>query len=73
MDDEFGNFWSSDPLERYNAHQRAKGREPLPDPDELRKREREQGTVGRDLPGQNSRKDDDGPATANRPGGEETA
>lgn len=43
MDDEFGNFDSADPLERYNAHQRAKGRTPMADPDDVRKRERESG------------------------------
>lgn len=38
-DDE--DFMSDDPLVRYNAHQAAKGRRQMPDPDELRKRERE--------------------------------
>lgn len=38
---EFGDFWSSDPWERYNAHQRAKGRSPMQDSDALRKAEKE--------------------------------
>lgn len=39
-DDE--DFYSDDPLVRYNAHQAAKGRPQMPDPDLLRKREREE-------------------------------
>lgn len=31
------DFYSSDPLVRYNAHQAAKGRSQMPDPDEVRK------------------------------------
>ena len=38
MDDWPGDFAALDPLERFNAHQRAKGRVTFPDPDALRKR-----------------------------------
>lgn len=46
MDDEFGNFDSPDPLERFNAHQRAKGRSPLSDVDIVKKRESESPRAG---------------------------
>ena len=39
---EFGDFNSADPWERYNAHQAAKGRRLMPDPDEVRTRLREE-------------------------------
>lgn len=35
------DFYSDDPLTRHNAHQAAKGRAPLPDPDVVRKQHRE--------------------------------
>jgi hypothetical protein len=39
--DEFGDFDSPDPLVRFNAHAAAKGRTPMPDPDLVRKAEKE--------------------------------
>lgn len=35
------DFDSPDPLVRHNAHMAAKGRSPLPDPDEVRKAQKE--------------------------------
>lgn len=35
------DFWSADPWTRFNAHQAAKGRPLLPDPDEVRKAQKE--------------------------------
>lgn len=37
------DFFSNDPLVRYNAHQAAKGKPQLPDPDEVRKAKKEEG------------------------------
>jgi hypothetical protein len=39
------DFWSDDPLVRFNAHQAAKGRPGLPDPDVVRKAQRESGPL----------------------------
>ena len=37
MDDWPGDFASLDPWERFNAHQRAKGRDPVSNPDVLKR------------------------------------
>jgi hypothetical protein len=37
----YNPFGSPDPLERYNAHQEAKGRPTLPDSDRIRKAQKE--------------------------------
>lgn len=39
--DDFGDFDSPDPIIRFNAHAAAKGHRKLPDPDRVRKQQKE--------------------------------